>query len=268
MKKFRLLSGLIACTLLSSFLSIAPKAVEAKAPIKQDTELVLVVDKSGSMYSLANDTIGSFNSVIDEQKNSDKQGEVYVTTVMFNSTSNTVHDRKDIKNVEHITKKEYNPGGCTALFDAVGSTITELSSKKEVDKNKVVFVVITDGYENASREFSKDQVKRLIDEKKKLGWNFIFLGANIDSSSESGKLGIDKNCARDFVASGMGVKEAFIRVSTAINQVRDGRKIDLDENVEKKDNNEENKKNDQKNDNKRVKIDNIKIHNIKVAKRK
>ncbi len=237
MKKIRFFSGLLACTLFSLVFSLSPKASDVTASATQDTELVFVVDKSGSMHHLTGDTIGSFNSVIDEQKNSDASGKVYVTTVMFNQSRDKIHDRKDIKEVEHITKREYNPSGCTALLDAVGNTITELSAKKEIDKNKVVFVVITDGYENASREFKKEQVKKLIDEKKKDGWNFIFLGANIDSFSESGKLGIDKNCTRDFVASADGIKEAFGRISTAVNQVRSGREIDLDESLNQKDDN-------------------------------
>lgn len=253
MKKVRFLSGLLACAMCLPFSCVSPKAAEANSTAVKNTELVLVVDKSGSMHRLRKDTIGSFNSVIDEQKKSDKNGEVYVTTVMFNDSSDKIHDRKDIKNVENITEKEYNPNGCTALLDAVGNTITELSANKEVSKNNVVFVVITDGYENASREFKRDQIKKLIDEKKKAGWNFIFLGANIDSFAEGGNLGIDKKYARDFVASAAGVKEAFRRVTIATNQIREGRKIDLDENLNNennKDNNKENNKENSKENNK------------------
>lgn len=242
MKKLRFLSGLLACTLFSSFFGIAPQASKAKHSEAQNTELVFVVDKSGSMGHLREKTIESFNSVIEEQKSSKEKGKVYVTTVMFNDLSEKVHDRKNIKKIDGITKKDYAPNGCTALWDAMGNTITTLSSNKKVEKNKVVFVVITDGYENASREFTKSQVKKLIDEKKNAGWNFVFLGANIDSASEGGNLGIDVEYTRDFKATGAGIKEAFGRVSTAVNQVRSGRKIDLDEDLKKENNGEKLKK--------------------------
>lgn len=232
MKKLKFLSGLLACTLFSTFFSMSPKAAEATSCAKKDTELVMVVDKSGSMHHLRKDTIGNFNSVIEEQKNSDASGDVYVTTVMFNDSSNKIHDRKSIKEIKDITEKDYRPQGCTALLDAVGNTITELSTNKDIDGHKVVFVVITDGLENSSKEFDINKIKKLVEEKKKENWNFIFLGANIDSFSESGKLGMDKHCTRNFVASADGVKEAFGRVSTAINQVRSGKQIDLDEDLE------------------------------------
>lgn len=197
--KLKFFSGLLACTLFSSIFTVSPKALDTNTELKQDTELVFVVDKSGSMYNLADDTIGSFNSVIEEQKNPDKDGNVYVTTVMFNQSSEKVHERKDIKDVEKITKKEYCPSGCTALLDAVGNTITELSKNEDVKKNKVIFVVITDGYENSSKEFKKDDIKKLIDEKAKENWQFIFLGANIDSVKESGNLGINAKYTRDLL---------------------------------------------------------------------
>ena len=228
MKKFKLFSGLLAFTLFSSIFSISPKAQEIESELKQDTELVFVIDKSGSMCGLTDDTIGSFNSVIEKQKQSDQEGNVYVTTVMFNQNSEKIHNRKDIKDIEKITTKEYSPSGCTALLDAVGNTIAELSSNETIKKNKVLFVVITDGYENASKEFKKDQVKKLIEEKSKENWEFIFLGANIDSVKESGNIGISPKLTRDFVASSAGIKEAFERVNTAISQVRSNQNIDLD----------------------------------------
>ena len=229
MKKLKFFSGLLACTLFSSMFMASTKAQEIDVEPKQDTELVIVVDKSGSMYSLADDTIGSYNSMIEEQKDPNKEGNVYVTTVMFNQNNEKIHDRKDIKDVEKITRKEYNPSGCTALLDAVGSTITQLSANEYVKKNKVVFVVITDGLENASREFKKEQIKKLIEERTKDGWTFIFLGANIDSVKESGHIGIIAEHTRDFDASSDGVAKAFTCVGAAINQVRSNRTNDLDE---------------------------------------
>lgn len=227
--KFKFFSGLLACTLFSSMFAASPKAVEANTKPKQDTELVFVIDKSGSMYDLADDTIGSFNSVIEEQKSPDKDGNVYVTTVMFNKESEKIHDRKNIKDIEKITKKEYCPGGSTALLDTLGNTITELSKNESAKKNKVMFVVITDGYENGSREFKKETVKKLVDEKTKENWQFIFLGANIDSFKESSDIGISKKHTRNFGASGEGIKEAFACVRTAINQMRNNEEINLDE---------------------------------------
>ncbi len=228
--KSKFFSGLLACTLFSSVFTVSPKAIEASATeSKQDTELVFVVDKSGSMHHLADDTIGSFNSVIEEQKKPDKEGNVYVTTVMFNQNSEKVHERKDIKDVEKITKEKYCPSGCTALLDAVGNTITELSGNESVKKNKVMFVVITDGYENSSKEFKKDDVKKLIDEKTKENWQFIFLGANIDSVKEGGSIGISAKYTRNFEASGEGIKGAFACIGSAVDQVRSNKAINLDE---------------------------------------
>lgn len=229
MNKLRFLGRLLVCALFSSIFVASPKAQEVNTPTVQDTELVFVVDKSGSMYNLADDTIGSFNSVIEEQKAPDKEGNVYVTTVMFNQCSEKIHDRKDIKDIDKITRKEYNPGGCTALLDAVGHTITELSANGAVKKNKVLFVVITDGYENASSEFKKEHIKKLIEEKTKENWEFIFLGANIDSVKESSNIGISSEHTRDFAASSDGITKAFKQVGTAINQVRSNKAIDLDE---------------------------------------
>lgn len=228
MNKFKFFSGLLACTLFGIAFAASPKAQETATQPKQDTELIFVVDKSGSMYGLKDDTIGSFNSVIEKQKQSDKEGNVYVTTVMFNQEREKIHNRKDIKDVEKITTKEYCPSGCTALLDAVGNTITELSGNELVKKNKVLFVVITDGCENASKEFKKEQVKKLIEEKSKENWEFIFLGANIDSVKESGNIGILPKNTRDFAASSCGIKEAFTRVCKAITQVRNNEKVCLD----------------------------------------
>lgn len=227
--KFKFFSGLLACTLFSSIFTVSPKAVEASAKPKQDTELVFVIDKSGSMHPLADDTIGSFNSVIEEQKKPDKKGNVYVTTVMFNKESEKIHERKDIKDIEKITKKEYCPSGSTALLDALGNTITELSKNESVKKNKVMFVIITDGYENGSKEFKKDTVKKLVDEKTKEGWQFLFFGANIDSFKESSNFGITKENTKNFIASKKGIEETFACIRTAINQIRDDKTINLDE---------------------------------------
>ena len=168
--------------------------------------------------------------------------EWHYTTVMFNDKHTKIYNRKDLKDVAPITRKDYTPSGCTALLDAVGDTINELSGKQKCcncckcseyshcgSKNKVMFVIITDGYENASREFNKDQVKKLIEDKTANDkWEFIFLGANIDSVSAAGNIGINAKYARDFSASSDGIKEACGRVSSVINQFRADKEIDLD----------------------------------------
>lgn len=154
-------------------------------------ELVFVIDKSGSMCSLRSDTIGSFNSLLEKQKN--LPGDAYVTTVMFNNKTQTTHTRANIQDVNPISNDDYNPSGCTALLDAVGQTISDISNCETAKDHKVMFVIITDGYENASREFNKDTVKKMIEEKTKLGWEFLFCGAEIDAFGEAQKIGISKD---------------------------------------------------------------------------
>lgn len=239
MKKFKFFSILIVSALFLATCAFSTNAQEVTNEKSVDTELVFIVDKSGSMHGLTEDTIGSFNSVIEEQKSSEKEGNVYVTTVMFNQNHSKIHDRENIKDVSNITKKEYTPSGCTALLDAVGNTITELSAKEEIKNNKVIFVIITDGFENASKEFKKDQVKKLIEDKQNSDkWEFIFLGANIDSVSTAGEIGISPKYARNFCASSRGIKDTYKRIGSAINQVRDNKEIDLDKSDETKDLNE------------------------------
>ena len=191
---------------------VAEQKTEEKEA-KKDTELVLIVDKSGSMWHLVNDTIGSFNSVLDEQKKDTEHGNAYVTTVFFNGEHETIHDREDIQSVEHITNKDYVPGGCTALLDAVGDTITKLSEKDEIKDHKVIVAIITDGYENSSKEYSKEQIKKLIKEKEKEGWQFVFCGANIDAVAEGGHIGICKDCSINFVANGNGLRDVCAQIS-------------------------------------------------------
>lgn len=187
---------------------------------KKDTEVVFIVDKSGSMRGLVSDTIGSFNSVLDDQKNDKENGGAYVTTVFFNHGHEKVHDRKDIQAVEHITDKDYKPSGSTALLDAVGDTINELSNNNEIKDHKVMVVIITDGYENSSREYSKKQVKELIEAREKDGWQFVFCGANIDAASEGGHIGICKERTIKFAATGEGVASTYADISDRISNLR------------------------------------------------
>lgn len=221
-KKFKLLRGFLACTLLSSIFTFSSKAEEVKTENpKKDLELVFVIDKSGSMNHLEDDTIGNFNSVIKSQKESENEGNVYVTTVMFNQDNKKIHDRKDIKNVKDITKKDYRAGGSTALLDAVGNTINDLSNNESVKDHKVLFVIITDGYENCSKEFKKEDVKKLIDKKTKdEKWEFKFFGANIDAFEEGTKIGIRKDGILNFVATSKGMGEVFDNIRDSIESAR------------------------------------------------
>ena len=164
---------------------------------KNLTDLIFVLDMSGSMYGLTDDTIGGFNSMIDKQKKED--GEVVVTTALFNDKVKFIHDRFDINDVKPMDDRQYVAGGCTALLDAVGTAIQkEVAVQRNLPETsraeKVIFVIITDGYENASREYSYNDIKKMIEsEQEKNGWEFMFLGANIDAASEGAKIGIRRD---------------------------------------------------------------------------
>ena len=163
--------------------------------MKKEMDIVFLLDRSGSMGGLEHDTIGGYNSYLKKQK--DKNAKV--TTVLFDNEYEILHDRKDIKDVKKLTQKEYFVRGSTALLDAIGRTINYLDSKKA---NKVMFVITTDGYENASREFSKEQIKKLI--KKHDNWEFIYIGAGIDSYAEGSSIGIKKTNISNYQKSGKG----------------------------------------------------------------
>ena len=177
-------------------------------------EMVLVLDKSGSMSGLESDTIGGFNSMIEKQRNLGIKANV--TTVLFDTNFNVIHDRTDLKKVEKLTSKQYVAGGNTALLDAVGDTISRIQTVDGIDDadNRVLFVIITDGMENSSREYSKAQIKKMITQKQnEKGWEFIFLGANIDAASEAGSLGIKGSNAVKYKNSSDGVQRNFEAIS-------------------------------------------------------
>ena len=159
------------------------------------TELVFIIDRSGSMGGLESDTIGGFNAMLKEQQA--VEGEAVVTTVLFDDQYELLHDRIDIKAIAPLTSKDYTVRGYTALLDAVGKTINKIRqvqrhTAEEYRAEKVMFVIITDGYENASREYSAKQVKERIEhQKQKYGWEFVFLGANIDAVETAQHYGID-----------------------------------------------------------------------------
>jgi len=181
------------------------------------TELVFIIDRSGSMAGLENDTIGGFNSMLKEQQI--VEGEATVTTVLFDDRYELIHDRIDIRAVAPLTAEDYTVRGSTALLDAVGKTIKKI---REVQKRtaedyraeKVMFVIITDGEENASREYSADRVKKRIEkQKEKYGWEFIFFGANMDAVAEAGKLGISADRAQNYNADSIGTSAAYSKMS-------------------------------------------------------
>ena len=166
------------------------------------TELVMILDRSGSMSGLENDTIGGYNSMLEKQK--DAEGEVLVTTILFDHETDVIHDRVPIKDVNPITEKEYYVRGCTALLDAVGGAADHIKTihkyaRKEDRPDKTIFVITTDGMENASKRYDYDTVKRLIEQQKEAcGWEFLFLGANIDAVDVAGRMGIDPDRAANF----------------------------------------------------------------------
>ena len=187
---------------------------------KNLTELVFILDKSGSMSGLEGDTIGGYNSMLERQRKVD--GECVITTVLFDNRYELLHDRIDIRAVAPITKKEYSVGGSTALLDAIGKTIHKIrtaqkNTAKDYQAEKVMFVIITDGEENSSRHYSSTQVKEMIQRQKELyDWEFIFLGANIDAVETAGQFGIDADRAVDYVPDGEGTKLNFCMMSETV----------------------------------------------------
>lgn len=184
------------------------------------TELVFVIDRSGSMHPLVADTVGGFNNLIEEQKKID--GEALVTTVLFNNHYEMIHDGVNIKEVEELLPKRYSVGGMTAMLDAIGKTINDighrLSNTKEEDRpSKVMFIIITDGHENASVEFSLSQIKEMIKRQTETyNWEFLFLGANIDSATEASNIGISPQRACNFTPSSIGTSSLYETVSKAV----------------------------------------------------
>ncbi|MBQ2231261.1 MAG: VWA domain-containing protein [Oscillospiraceae bacterium] len=192
------------------------------------TELVFILDKSGSMSGLEGDTVGGFNSMIERQKK--EAGCALVTTVLFSNESETVHDRVNIQKIEKLTERDYRVGGCTALLDAIGFAVKHVSDvhryiRPEDVPAKTMFVITTDGMENASRVYSADKVKKLIEEKKQQGWEFLFLGANIDAVTTAKRFGIDEDRAVTYRADSAGTRLNYAAVGEAVASVRGGRKL-------------------------------------------
>lgn len=214
--------AVLACVLWMAFAAVgmAETAMAAAVPAEKPEriELVLVLDKSGSMQGLESDTIGGFNSMIKKQKALDVP--VRVTAVLFNDKTDVLYESRSIHSVHALTEKEYEVGGTTALLDAVGSTILNVDQKGNIKKGtKVIFVIITDGMENASREFTKTKVKQMIsDKQEKSGWDFIYLGANIDAAEEAGAIGVKKANAVTYRNTESGVRANYDAVSAYVKE--------------------------------------------------
>ncbi len=187
-------------------------------PFSEDLDLIFLIDRSGSMYGSEDDTIGGFNSFLEKERA--KKFNTNVTTVLFDHQYEVLYKRKPIAEVKNLTREEYYVRGSTALLDAIGRTITTLD--KEI-KNKVLFVIMTDGMENASVEFSKSQISSMISNHN---WEFIFIGADIDSYSEARRIGIKKTHVANYKKSDEGITRLFDSVEIATDSIRANYKLD------------------------------------------
>ena len=187
------------------------------------TELVFILDRSGSMAGLEDDTIGGFNALIRKQKQ--EEGEALVSTILFDNRREVLHDRQNIREIAPMGRRDYYVRGSTALLDAVGSAITHISNvhryiRPEDVPEKTLFVITTDGMENTSREYTYEKVRCMIEKKKEKGWEFLFLGANIDAAREAARFGIGREYAADYLADKRGTGVLYDTVNDAVSHVR------------------------------------------------
>ena len=186
---------------------------------KNLTELVFILDRSGSMSGLEQDTIGGFNAMIEKQKK--EPGEAYVSTILFDNVSEVLHDRVRLPDVPKMTDRDYTVRGCTALIDAIGGAIHHIANihkyaRPEDVPEKTLFVITTDGMENASRRYTSDQVKKMIEkEKNKYGWEFLFIGANIDAVETGARFGIGRDRVANYVSDSQGTGILYESVGAA-----------------------------------------------------
>ena len=190
---------------------------------KELTELVFILDRSGSMAGLETDTIGGFNAMLAKQRK--EPGEAFVSTVLFDNETEVIHDRVPLDQVEDLTQEQYYVRGCTALLDAVGGAIRHIGNvhryaRKEDVPEKTLFIITTDGMENASRRYTYPQVRKLIREKQQQGWEFLFLGANIDAAAEASRFGIGQDRAANYCCDAKGTALNYTVISEAISQFR------------------------------------------------
>ena len=193
------------------------------------TEIVFILDRSGSMSGLEKDTIGGFNAMIEKQRK--EPGEAYISTLLFDNETQVIHDRVSLDKVPALTDKDYFVRGCTALLDAVGGAIHHIGNvhkyaREEDRPEKTLFVITTDGMENASRTYTYDKVKAMITrQKEKYGWEFLFLGANIDAAKEAGRFGIAPERATNYHADTKGTNVIYETLSSAIGAYRSAPKM-------------------------------------------
>ena len=199
---------------------------------KNLTELVFILDRSGSMAGLEGDTIGGFNAMIEKQRRQD--GECFVSTVLFDNVSEVLHDRVELKKIKPMTDKDYTVRGCTALIDAIGGAIHHIGNihkyaRREDVPEHTVFVITTDGMENASHIYSSDQVRAMIEkQKRKYGWEFLFIGANIDAVETAARYGISEDRAVNYHADSIGTQVLYESVSNVVGCVRANKSIEED----------------------------------------
>ena len=191
---------------------------------KQLTEIVFILDSSGSMCGLEADTIGGFNSLIAKQKK--EEGEALISTILFDDCTEVLHDRVPLDRIKQMTEEDYYVRGCTALMDALGKAIKHISTihkyaREEDRPSKTIFIITTDGKENASRQYSSERVKEMVEKRKsKYGWEFLFLGANIDALSVANRMGIDSDRAANYHCDTEGIAFNYLSIGEAISSVR------------------------------------------------
>ena len=199
---------------------------------KNMTEIVFILDRSGSMSGLETDTIGGFNSMIEKQKK--ENGEALISTVLFDNVSEVIHDRVPVQKVEPMTDRDYSVRGCTALLDAIGGAIHHIGNVHKYARNEDVpehtlFVITTDGMENASRRYDSEKVKKMIErQKEKYGWEFLFLGANIDAAKEAARFGIGADRSVNYKCDEAGTALNYEVISEAVCSVRAARPLSAD----------------------------------------
>ncbi len=199
---------------------------------KNLTEIVFILDRSGSMSGLEEDTIGGFNSMIEKQKRT--EGEALISTVLFDNRSEVIHDRVNLRDIKPMTREDYIARGCTALLDAIGDAVHHIGNVHKYARSEDVpehtlFVITTDGLENASRRYDSDKVKHMIErQKEKYGWEFLFLGANIDAVETAERFGINKDRAVNYHSDHEGTQLNYEVLSEAISSVRCYKKLDED----------------------------------------
>ena len=188
------------------------------------TEIVFILDRSGSMGGLESDTIGGYNSLIEKQKK--EEGEVYVSTVLFDDVCEVLHDRVPLENIKPMTDREYYVRCCTALLDAIGGAIHHIGNvhkyaREEDRPEKTLFIITTDGQENSSKRYDYKKVKHMVErQKEKFGWEFLFLGANIDAVAEAGRFGIRADRAVNYHCDSAGTAVNYRALSKAVSKVR------------------------------------------------